>query len=316
AVWCWVLALALRVVSALRDVLSPPPRRGHSLTRWLVWVLAGALPFVFALALVLGAKLVGLIAIAPPGPVGAGIVPLRAAGSAVLVALAAVLAVSLLWIRPVVIRLTSAKLGNPGSAQSARDGSGKSASGGSAKSASVASAKPASAGPAKAGRRSRSARSAPSDTAGAAPAVLLVMCAVSLVLWAGNPFTAALMLPALHLWIWVLAPSLRGRSVVRLALLAAGLAPAVLVVLYYAATLGLSPVGVAWNGALLIAGGQLGLLEALEWSVALGCALSVAVIALGAAGRGEPEAARITVRGPISYAGPGSLGGTESALRR
>ena len=29
----------------------------------------------------------------------------------------------------------------------------------------------------------------------------------------------------------------------------------------------------------------------------------------------RPEDAPVTVRGPISYAGPGSLGGTESALR-
>jgi hypothetical protein len=29
-----------------------------------------------------------------------------------------------------------------------------------------------------------------------------------------------------------------------------------------------------------------------------------------------PETPQITVRGPVSYAGPGSLGGTESALRR
>jgi hypothetical protein len=32
---------------------------------------------------------------------------------------------------------------------------------------------------------------------------------------------------------------------------------------------------------------------------------------------GGPDAeAHVTVRGPTSYAGPGSLGGTESALRR
>jgi len=30
----------------------------------------------------------------------------------------------------------------------------------------------------------------------------------------------------------------------------------------------------------------------------------------------EAADARITVRGPVTYAGPGSLGGTESALRR
>ena len=44
-------------------------------------------------------------------------------------------------------------------------------------------------------------------------------------------------------------------------------APPVLVVLYYAHTLGLGPVGVLWNGLLLIAGGHVDVLAALEWSV-------------------------------------------------
>ena len=45
---------------------------------------------------------------------------------------------------------------------------------------------------------------------------------------------------------------------------------------------------------------------------------SVAVILVAvrtARVEGEEEA-KISIRGPVSYAGPGSLGGTESALRR
>jgi hypothetical protein len=67
---------------------------------------------------------------------------------------------------------------------------------------------------------------------------------------------------------------------------------------------------------LLLAGGDVGVLAALEWSVVLGCVASVAVIAVQAARQNRPEQARVTVRGPITYAGPGSLGGTKSALRR
>jgi hypothetical protein len=37
---------------------------------------------------------------------------------------------------------------------------------------------------------------------------------------------------------------------------------------------------------------------------------------LAARGDSRRAAPEITVRGPVSYAGPGSLGGTESALRR
>jgi hypothetical protein len=47
----------------------------------------------------------------------------------------------------------------------------------------------------------------------------------------------------------------------------------------------------------------------------LGAFGSVLAIALRIRPDTEP-AASVTVRGPGSYAGPGSLGGTESALRR
>jgi hypothetical protein len=63
-----------------------------------------------------------------------------------------------------------------------------------------------------------------------------------------------------------------------------------------------------------------GIAGSLLWSVLLGCAVAMSMVALRApAGLREPdidEQAQITIRGPIGYAGPGSLGGTESALRR
>ena len=67
---------------------------------------------------------------------------------------------------------------------------------------------------------------------------------------------------------------------------------------------------------LLLAGGAVGLLAALEWSIVLGCLVSVIVIIVRTARQPRPEPAPVTIRGPVSYAGPGSLGGTESALRR
>jgi hypothetical protein len=73
-------------------------------------------------------------------------------------------------------------------------------------------------------------------------------------------------------------------------------------------------------GVVLLAGGHVGLGGALVWSVAFGC---VAATALVAARPTRPpaevqldEGIEVTIRGPLSYAGPGSLGGTESALRR
>ena len=87
-----------------------------------------------------------------------------------------------------------------------------------------------------------------------------MLCAASLAIWFSNPFAAALLIPALHLWLWVVAPDLRLRRAVALALLVGGLAAPVLVIVYYARSLGRRPVGLAWSGALLVAGGHLSVL--------------------------------------------------------
>jgi hypothetical protein len=153
--------------------------------------------------------------------------------------------------------------------------------------------------------------------AGAAAALMLVLCALTLVVWVSNPFAAAMLVPALHLWLWATAPEIRMHPALRLALLLAGLAPLVIGLVYYMVTLGYGPADFAWTLVLMVAGGHIGVLAALEWSVALGCALSVGAIGAWTVQREQPhEEAPITVRGPVTYAGPGSLGGTESALRR
>jgi hypothetical protein len=152
--------------------------------------------------------------------------------------------------------------------------------------------------------------------AGAAAAVLLVMCLITIAIWLVNPFAAALLVPALHLWLWVVTPDVALSAPLVLVLLVVGLAPVALVVAYYAVTLGFGPLDAAWSAVLLLAGGDIGLLAALEWSVVLGCVVSVGLIALRAARQERPKPAAVTVRGPVTYAGPGSLGGTKSALRR
>jgi hypothetical protein len=153
--------------------------------------------------------------------------------------------------------------------------------------------------------------------AGAAAAVLLVLCAITLAIWVTNPFAAALIVPALHVWMWVVAPEVRLRAPVALAAVLVGLAPIALVILYYADQFQLGPGGVAWTGVLLIANGAIPIPTLIEWSVVAGCAVSVAVIAArGTRAAAAPESSRITIRGPVTYAGPGSLGGTKSALRR
>ena len=89
-----------------------------------------------------------------------------------------------------------------------------------------------------------------------------------------------------------------------------------LVLVYYARSLGVDPFGLAWSGALLVAGGHLSVLTVIEWSVVAGCALSLVLIAARSVKQAVPEEQPVSIRGPVTYAGPGSLGGTKSALRR
>jgi Peptidase family M28 len=151
---------------------------------------------------------------------------------------------------------------------------------------------------------------------GAATAVVLVLAAVTLVVWAGNAYASLLLIPSLHLWLLAMAPETRLRRPLALGLYAAGLLPPLLVAYAYARQLGLDPLELAWMGALLVAGGALPPLAVLVWCVALGCAASALVVILRATSSSPLAAPPITVRGPRTYAGPGSLGGTESALRR
>jgi hypothetical protein len=150
--------------------------------------------------------------------------------------------------------------------------------------------------------------------------VQLILTCVAVVVWVGNPYTALLAIPALHLWLLLAAPELRPRRPVALGIVALGLLPIALLLTFYARQLGLGPGEMAWSAVLLLAGGHVGLGSALLWSIAFGCAAGASMLAL--AGYEAPpapasdEGLEITIRGPMSYAGPGSLGGTESALRR
>ncbi len=146
-------------------------------------------------------------------------------------------------------------------------------------------------------------------------ALMLVFDLTAVVVWVLDPFTALLLVPAAHLWLVIASPELRVRRLVSAALLLAGLVPVLAVIGLYAHQLGLSPPEAAWTALLLVAGGHIGLVSSALWSVCLGCLVAAGLIALRAGARADDEQA-VTVRGPLSYAGPGSLGGTESALRR
>ncbi|HLM85059.1 MAG TPA: hypothetical protein VK272_02595 [Solirubrobacteraceae bacterium] len=149
--------------------------------------------------------------------------------------------------------------------------------------------------------------------------MLVVVLALAALTWVGNPFTALLALPALHLWLVLASPRLRPSRLGSLALVALGVLPLALLVLFYAHELGLGVGGMAWTAVLLLAGGHVGLGSAILWSVGFGCVAAAIMLAVQPrrerAGVQAPEEIEVTIRGPMSYAGPGSLGGTESALR-
>lgn len=273
AVSLFVLALLVPVAMTTVDGVARARRRGHAMGRSLALVLAAALPFVCAVLAVLLARLLGVIGVAPPGPVAPGAVPLGGNGAAVLVAMAVAMLMAGAGVYLLARRMPTRT------------------------------------------RESRGRRPEHSCD-GAIAGLLVVMCGITLAIWLSNPFAALLMVPALHLWLWAVNPDLRVPLAVRIALLFVGIAPAVLVIVYYADGLGYGPVGVVWEAVLLLAGHGVSVVAALEWSVVLGCLVSGATLALLATRGSRVAPVPVTVRGPVTYAGPGSLGGTKSALRR
>ena len=146
-------------------------------------------------------------------------------------------------------------------------------------------------------------------------ALMLVLDLTAVVVWVIDPFAALLLVPAAHVWLVIASPELRARRLLSAGLLLVGVLPAVAIIALYSHQLGLSLPEAAWTAVLLVAGGHIGLVSSALWSLFLGCLVAAALLALRAGAVADGEAT-VSVRGPLSYAGPGSLGGTESALRR
>ncbi len=151
---------------------------------------------------------------------------------------------------------------------------------------------------------------------GAGVIIVLVATAVACVMWISNPYAAALLVPALHVWLFALSPDLRMRPAVRLAMATLGVVPVGIVLVVLADSLGLDGLDAAWELLLLTAGGHISPASLALWSIVAGCTVGALLIAARGAAPMADDDLPITVRGPRSYAGPGSLGGTESALRR
>lgn len=152
---------------------------------------------------------------------------------------------------------------------------------------------------------------------GAAVAGGLVLSLALLATWVINPYFALIMVPALHLWLLALLVAPAPPPRVGAALVLGGLVLPALLAVYDLAALDLNPAEGAWYLLLLITGGHVSFVGALVGCVLVG--LLVALVSIVTA-RGETPTTSApavpSVRGPATYAGPGSLGGTGSALPR
>jgi hypothetical protein len=128
------------------------------------------------------------------------------------------------------------------------------------------------------------------ESLGNAGAMVVVLAALAAVTWLVNPYAAALMVPALHAWLLILAPGVRLRRGAAIALLVVGLLPIAGLVLADARSLGLGPVDSAWMALLLVAGGHFGFWTWLTGSLFAAVAIGVGAIALRPPPAGRPPA--------------------------
>jgi hypothetical protein len=155
---------------------------------------------------------------------------------------------------------------------------------------------------------------------GAGCAVALVLSLLTFAIWLANPFAALILVPALHLWLIAAMGGLPERGPLPAVFTVLGLVPLAVVVLFYMSKLSLNPLEGLWYVFLLVTSGSVGVAAALFSCVFIGvfgCLVSILVTRAQrppSARVEEPE--RPAVFGPGGYAGPGALGGTESALRR
>lgn len=268
--------LLLPSLLAAIDAFFGARRRRLPVLRWIGWVAAATVPFLLAW---LWMRLLGLTGAvgAPRGPVLPEALPLRGWRIAALVSAPVVLALA--WLGPRRALVSALRL--PATVSGAR------------------------------------LRRPDEGGLGAAAALGLAINVLAAVVWVFNPLAAALLVPAAHGWLFATAPGTATSSRVRAVLVLVGLGLPVLMTVHYALALGLGPFDLLWLAFLITAGGHISPLAALVLSVLAGCLCGVvAVVRTRRRVVKEDEPEPIRTRGPLGYAGPGSLGGTESALRR
>ena len=277
----WALRLLIGTLlippaAVLLDGLARARRRREPFVRWSAWALACALPFMVCALFAILLGALGVMVATPSAPVLASALPFNGPAATAVLSCAAVL--GLAWLGwPILTRRLGLAVLPP------------------------------------------SPEAVGTDAAGIA--TLLVLLLLACAVWVVDPYAAMLIVPGLHLLLPVASPERRPRPIVGLGLLVLALAPLGLLVAFYAHQFGYGPGEVAQTAVLLLAGGHVGVGAAALWSIAFGCAVAIALVALtppyaDLLGVAPDERSEVTIRGPLSYAGPGSLGGTESTLRR
>ena len=160
-------------------------------------------------------------------------------------------------------------------------------------------------------------RAAAAEPGGAATVTSLALVLTVLAVWVLNPFTALILLPAVHLWMLAMLSEIRLSRAGAIAVVLGGLLPPMVAAVVYMDRLGLDPLEGLWYVWVLATGHAISPVTTLLACVfAAVVAVTIGLIAkrVGAPEPLEPDAPR--VRGPGGYAGPGSLGGTPSTLSR
>ncbi len=148
----------------------------------------------------------------------------------------------------------------------------------------------------------------------AAPAALMLMgVAGGAVIWLVNPVSALLVVGFVHIAPWLADPNRAIRRRHGFVLLALTVLPVLLALLSLMSSFGAGPIQFAWLIVLQLSGGSVGILGGLIATLFAGLVASLVVVLWRS---NQDTDFDFVTRGPLTYAGPGSLGGTESLLGR
>ena len=115
---------------------------------------------------------------------------------------------------------------------------------------------------------------------GAGVALGLVIAAGSLLLWLANPYAGLLVVPAAHLWMLLALTRPLPPRRVRAVLIAIGVAPALVVAVYYMFALSVDPLSGLWYLLMLVTGQSVGILTSLIACVMLAAACATVETAI------------------------------------